>query len=196
MLLRQATGIAKAPYVADFVRMLVESGERVVLFGWHRAVYDIWNSKLADLKPVMYTGSETPAQKEAAKNAFMSGEASVFIISLRAGAGIDGLQGNAHVCVFGELDYSPAIHEQGIGRIHRFGQAEPVMAYFLVTDSGSDPIIVDINHLKRSQIDGVRDADNELIEALQVDVDIIPMLAQRYLKQVGHKVPARESVPA
>jgi hypothetical protein len=70
------------------------------------------------------------------------------------------------------------------------------MAYFLVTDSGSDPIIVDINHLKRSQIDGVRDADSELLEALQVDVDIIPMLAQRYLKQVGHKVPAREAVPA
>ncbi len=38
-LLRQATGIAKAPYVASFVRLLVESGERVVLYGWHREVY-------------------------------------------------------------------------------------------------------------------------------------------------------------
>ncbi|HLL93179.1 MAG TPA: SNF2-related protein, partial [Solirubrobacteraceae bacterium] len=37
--LRQATGIAKAPFVAEFVRMLLETGEKVVLFGWHRACF-------------------------------------------------------------------------------------------------------------------------------------------------------------
>jgi hypothetical protein len=48
-LLRQATGIAKAPFVADFVRLLVESGEKVLLYGWHREVYSIWRDKLKDL---------------------------------------------------------------------------------------------------------------------------------------------------
>lgn len=37
--LRQATGIAKAPYVAEFVRMFLEQGEPVVLFGWHRECF-------------------------------------------------------------------------------------------------------------------------------------------------------------
>ncbi|MFH4122341.1 ATP-dependent helicase, partial [Acinetobacter baumannii] len=41
IMMRQATGIAKAPYVAEFVRMLVESGESVMLYGWHRDVYNI-----------------------------------------------------------------------------------------------------------------------------------------------------------
>lgn len=47
LLVRQATGVAKAPYVAEFVRLLLESGEQVVLFGWHREVYGIWLEKLA-----------------------------------------------------------------------------------------------------------------------------------------------------
>ncbi|MGV3617942.1 MAG: SNF2-related protein [Fimbriimonas sp.] len=36
--LRQATGIAKAKATAEFVKMLVDSGEKVLLIGWHRAV--------------------------------------------------------------------------------------------------------------------------------------------------------------
>jgi hypothetical protein len=42
------------------VRIMVEGGEPVVLVGWHRDVYDIW-LELRDLKPAMYTGSESAA---------------------------------------------------------------------------------------------------------------------------------------
>src|SRR5262249_53525001 len=65
--LRQATGIAKSPYVAEFVRLLIESGEKVVLYGWHREVYEIWRTALAEFKPVLYTGSESIPQKEESK---------------------------------------------------------------------------------------------------------------------------------
>ena len=121
MRMRQATGIAKAPFVADFVRFLVEENETpVVLYGWHRDVYEIWLEKLrgnpahgvADLNPVMYTGTESPNQKEWAKQEFLSGRSKVMVISLRAGLGMDGLQDMCHICVFGELDWSPGVHEQ------------------------------------------------------------------------------------
>ncbi len=36
------TGVAKAPMVAQYARLMVEAGEPVVLAGWHRDVYDIW----------------------------------------------------------------------------------------------------------------------------------------------------------
>src|SRR4028118_2226849 len=92
--LRQATGIAKAPFVAEFARMLVEAGETVVLrgrhragydgwagrrglargragrgetvvlCGWPRAVYDVWQAKLAGLRLAKYTGSETGSEKD------------------------------------------------------------------------------------------------------------------------------------
>ena len=102
---RQATGIAKAGAVADFVRLLVEeTGERVVLFGWHRAVYDIWTERFEGIPLAWHTGTETPAHKRRELDRFIAGEARILIMSLRSGAGVDGLQ---HVCaraVIGELD--------------------------------------------------------------------------------------------
>lgn len=179
--LRQATGIAKAPYVADFVRMVAEGGEKVVLFAWHRAVYDIYLEKLADLKPMLYTGSESVAAKEAAKKAFTEGDCQVLIVSLRSGSGLDGLQ---HICktiVFGELDWSPGVMNQCEGRVYRDGQENPVVAYYLIASAGADPSIVDVLGLKKQQLVGVIDPNKDLVESLAVDEDRVRKLARDYL---------------
>lgn len=186
--LRQATGIAKAPYVAEFVRLLVESGERVVLYAWHREVYSVLMDRLKDCRPVLYTGTESPAQKERARDAFVAGEAQVLIMSLRSGAGLDGLQGNCRTVVFGELDWSPGVHEQCTGRVYRDGQPEPVVAYYLLAETGSDPIVADVLGVKRGQIEGVRDPDAPLVE-VGADGDGIRRLAEGYLRQRGMAVP-------
>jgi SNF2 family DNA or RNA helicase len=183
MLVRQATGVAKAPYVAEFVRLLLDSEERVVLFGWHHAVYDIWKERLKDFNPAMYTGDESAAQKEASVQAFVSGESRVLIVSLRAGAGLDGLQ---HVCrtgVFGELDWSPAVHEQAGGRLHRDQQKEPVVLYYLMSNEGSDPIVADILGVKRDQIEGVRNPNRDVLGTAHVDPERVKKLAQKYLSK-------------
>jgi SNF2 family DNA or RNA helicase len=182
--LRQATGIAKAPYVADFVRMLVEQGEKVVLYGWHREVYSIWQKKLSDLNPVMYTGSESVRQKEQAVQSFCEDESNVLIISLRSGAGLDGLQHHTRTLVFGELDWSPGIHEQCEGRVHRDMQKEAVVAYYMLADGGSDPIIADVLGVKDVQIRGVRDPNADVMEK-QSDDDRIQRLARSYLEGQG-----------
>lgn len=184
-LVRQATGVAKAPYVAEFVRMLVESGEKVVLFGWHREVYRIWLQRLADLKPVLYSGSESLAQKAEAKRAFVEGDAQVLIMSLRSGAGVDGLQ---HVCrtvVFGEFDWSPGVHEQCLGRVDRDGQADPVMAYYLESDEGSDPIVIDVLGVKRQQSEGVRNPGGPLVERADIGEAALRRVAADFLRAKG-----------
>lgn len=182
-LVRQATGVAKAPHVADFVRMLVENGEPVVLYGWHRDVYSIWMERLKDLKPVLYTGSESAAAKGKSRDAFVNGETDVLIMSLRSGAGLDGLQQRGRTVVFGELDWSPGVHVQCAGRIHRDGQQHSVVAYFLIADSGSDPIVADVLGLKKAQIDGVCDPDGALVERLETGTDRIKRLAEKYLRR-------------
>lgn len=163
--MRQATGIAKAAYVATFVRMLLESeDEKVLLFGWHRAVYDLWKDKLSEFQPVFFTGEESPTQKEAARRAFVEGNSRVLVMSLRAGAGLDGLQKVCRTGVFGELDWSPGVHDQCIGRLHRPGQEDSVRAYFLHTDDGSDPVVVEVLGLKKAQSRGIVDPDAPLLE--------------------------------
>lgn len=186
--LRQATGIAKAPFVADFVRMLVDEGQKVVLFGWHHAVYDIWKERLAGIPLVMYTGEESPAAKEKARAEFIDGDARVMIISLRSGAGLDGLQHACSTVVFGELDWSPGVHEQCTGRVFRDGQKDPVTAFYLTSDEGSDPVIESTLGIKKMQLEGVRNPDDFAV-AETIKSESLIDLARAVLKRKGVKAP-------
>lgn len=187
--MRKATGLAKAGFVAHFVNMLVESGEKVVLFGWHREVYEKWLQMFSpiDVKPVMYTGSESPGQKEAAKEAFINGDSKVLIMSLRSGAGLDGLQySGCRTVVYGEMDWSPGIHEQCTGRVHRDGQDEPVMAYYLVCEDGCDPFMVDVLGVKKQQSDGIKDPDKQFGKKAKSIQKNMADVARHYLERKKH----------
>ncbi len=179
--LREATGVGKAPHVAAFVKMLLESDVPVLLSGWHRRVYAVWMDLLREYKPVLYTGSETLTQKEASREAFLKGRTNLFIISNRSGSGLDGLQHRCSTVVIGELDWTPAWHDQVIGRVHRDEQTSPVFAHFPVADEGSDPMIADVLGLKRAQIDGICDPDAALIQKLQAPQERMKHLAAAWL---------------
>lgn len=146
---RQATGIAKAPFVAAFVRALVEGGEKVLLMAHHHAVMDIYKRELKSLHPRFITGRETDAQKEKAADDFMQGRTDLLCISLRSASGLN-LQ-RASCVVFGELDWSPAVHSQAEDRAHRIGQEDSLLCYYLVSPKGSDRDMQDALGLKVSQ---------------------------------------------
>lgn len=150
---RQASGLAKAPYVAQFVRALVENGENVLLFAHHHLVMDEYQKAFKALRPVFITGRETSEQKEAAVQKFMDGKTGLCCISLRAAAGLN-LQ-KATCVVFGELDWSPAVHSQAEDRAHRMGQKDSLLCYYLVSPEGSDAHMQDALGLKVSQFSGL-----------------------------------------
>lgn len=197
MLMRQATGVAKAPFVAAFVKLLLESEQNVVLYGWHREVYDLWLQALADYNPVLYTGTESPKQKAAHAEAFKRGDSRVLIMSLRSGAGLDGLQEHSKVVVFGELDWSPQVHHQCVGRLNRDGMdtSEPVVAYYLTTDGGSDPAIMEVLQVKRNQGEPMVNKTGGLSEGTQADPDRIKKLAASILEQAGQQQPEPSGPP-
>ncbi|MDO5299640.1 MAG: DEAD/DEAH box helicase [Clostridia bacterium] len=146
---RQATGVAKAPFVAAFVRALLDGGERVLLFAHHHAVMDIYKRELSAYKPAFITGRETTDQKERSVARFMNGETNLCTVSLRSAAGLN-LQ-RASCVVFGELDWSPAVHSQAEDRAHRMGQQDSILCYYLVAPQGSDRDMQDALGLKVSQ---------------------------------------------
>lgn len=177
---RMVTGLAKAKAVAAYVRLLLEAGLPVLLAGWHREVYHIWGEELGEFKPVLYTGTESPAQKDRAKEAFISGDTNLMMISLRSGAGLDGLQKRCSHVVFGELDWSPKVHEQVIGRLDRPGQQEQVTAIYLHANGGSDPLILSMLGLKASQAQGIVDPGKGIVPVTS-DGSRIRALAERFL---------------
>lgn len=182
--LRQQTGIAKAPYVANFVKMLLENYDNCLLFAWHREVYDIYMEQLKDFNPVMYTGSESEKQKDRSKQMFMNRDSRVMIISLRSGAGMDGLQEHSNVEVFGELDWSPLVHRQCIGRLRRPGQNRSVQVFYLVSDGGSDPTVCNTLGLKLNQSEGIMNLNDKdsIFEMSEDNTSRIKELARNYLK--------------
>jgi len=163
---RQATGVAKAPYVCTFVRALVESGEKVLLMAHHHAVMDIYAKELKSLHPGFITGRETDKKKDEAVKRFMEGRTDLLCISLRSASGLN-LQ-RAGCVVFGELDWSPAVHSQAEDRAHRIGQEDSLLCYYLVSPRGSDQDMQDALGLKVSQFvslmgDELPSPDDELM---------------------------------
>src|SRR5690606_35760907 len=110
------------------------------------------------------------------------------VMSLRSGAGVDGLQEVCNTVVFGELDWSPGAHEQCIGRVHRDGQSQPTMAYFLTASDGSDPIMVEVLGVKREQIEGVRNPGSGLIERADSGENNVRRLAAEFMAKRGEHV--------
>lgn len=160
-------------------------GDHLFLLGDYTVVhncYDIWNRLLADFKPVMYTGSESPSQKNESLRRFMAQETNLFIMSLRSGAGVDGLQGRCSTVVFGEMDWSPKVHEQVIGRLDREGQTEQVTAIYLNSEDGSDPPMVDLLGIKASQSSGIVDP-GRVFEPVTSDTSRIRALALQFLSK-------------
>lgn len=182
IMVRHLTGVSKAKQVAEWVKLFLSSGEPVVLGGWHRDVYEIWKEELKEFNPVFYTGSESTSQKDKAKEMFITGETNLLILSLRSGIGLDGLQHRCHNIVIGELDYSPKVHEQFIARVDRDMQKEQVNAFFLVSEFGSDPVMLDMLGLKSSQAHGINDP-LALPKDQHSDETYIQKLAQSFLKK-------------
>lgn len=184
--LRQMTGIAKAKATAAFVRMLVEEGSPVILFGYHHEVYRIWEEELSDLEPAWYTGKQSPSQKNKEYERFQNGETDILIISLLSGAGLDELQYRCRNVVFGEFDWSPQRHEQCIRRIDRDGQLWSVYVYYMMCDFGSDPAMLEVLGLKGDQSRGILDPNSTPLQK-QAEPERIYRMAEAYLKNKGIK---------
>ncbi len=179
---RKATGIAKAPYVCACVRALLEAGERVLLFAHHHAVMDIYRRELKRAHPVFITGRESESEKDAAVRAFMDGETALCCISLRSASGLN-LQ-KATCVVFGELDWSPAVHSQAEDRAHRIGQRDSLLCYYLVSPRGSDQEMQLALGLKVSQFvglmgDSVPTPEQQMLLASQ---------AREYISKLVHRL--------
>jgi SNF2 family DNA or RNA helicase len=180
-MVRQQTGLAKAPFVAAFAKMLLEQGTPVILFGWHHSVYNVWSTLLRDHDPWMYHGQVSPAKKEEAKARFMCGDTNLLICSLHSGVGMDGLQQRCATGVFGELDWSPARLNQCCGRYFRDGQTRPCMSYFLVCEHGLDPVMSQVLGLKREQSDGLLGKKGDPMDSGVDSTRHIHELAMKYL---------------
>ncbi|MBL0928560.1 MAG: DEAD/DEAH box helicase [Alphaproteobacteria bacterium] len=189
---RMATGIGKAKGVAAFVRMVMNGGTpRLILWGWHREVYEIWKRELRDFDLFGYTGTETVKQKRASLEGFRESRKGILYMSLRAGLGKDGIQRYCSDGIFGEFDWSYEVMRQCVWRIARELQTEDVNIYHCYTNNGADPGMMETIGMKRAENYGAYEwaEDGDPVapskEAAERAANRIRAMAKRYLSSSG-----------
>ena len=138
--------------------MLAE-GHRALVFSQFTSFLGRARSRLdAAGVPYAYLDGSTPARRRDAEIArFRSGEASVFLISLKAGG--FGLNLTEADYVF-LLDpwWNPASEAQAVDRAHRLGQAKQVMVYRLVASDTIEEKVMALKARKGELVASILDA--------------------------------------
>lgn len=137
--LRQICGEAKIKFAKSFIDELVEQGEKVIVFGYHKKVL----MEYKELYPnsAMITGSTKQSDRIKEIERFQNDpKCKVFIGNLDAASVGITLTASSKV-VFVELHVTPAIMEQAESRALRIGQTNTVNCYYLIAKDTLDAYI-------------------------------------------------------
>ncbi len=165
-------------WIADFL----ETGEKLVVFGWHIAVLDYLEMHLGK-RCVRVSGGVSKEGREQAVRRFVNDdECKIFLGNIQAaGVGIDGLQAVCSNVAFVELCWSPADLDQAESRCHRLGQKSSVNVYYLLANGTIDTVMAETLESRKNALRVVVDGKTETNE----DESIVAMV--RNLTKEGSK---------
>ncbi len=165
----------KLEAIARWVDDFLESGEKLVLFGWHREIVDTLAHRFGVPK---ITGDNSAAGRQAAVDRFQGDPATrLLVCNVRAG-GVGLTFTAASNVAFCELGWTPAEHDQAEDRCHRIGQTGSVNAWYLLAEDTIDAQIHALIEKKRATVDA---ATEGVAETTGTDVfsDVKELLTQR-----------------
>jgi SWI/SNF-related matrix-associated actin-dependent regulator 1 of chromatin subfamily A len=137
--IRHEMALEKVPMIIDYVENLLKSGEKVILFAWHRAVI---NSNCEHFKCALRIDGSVPTNKRSQlARDFNDGKHNLAICQVKAASEGLSFHTATHV-VFAETSWNPAENEQAYKRAHRRGQENPVFVHYLVASNSLDDRIM------------------------------------------------------
>lgn len=157
----------------DLCRRAVEGGHQVLLFSQFTTMLDIIEKKLKEEKISTFTlQGSTPKEKRAELvKKFNNGEASIFLISLKAGG--TGLNlTSADIVIHYDPWWNLAAQNQATDRAHRMGQKSKVHVYSLIVKDTIEEKILALQEKKSKLMDSIEG---------NTDGDIMTMSKDRIL---------------
>lgn len=159
MTLRSLASKGKVKQAADFIRNFLANGKPLIVFCSLKEIVKALQKQFPDA--VRVTGDDSLAEKQAAVDAFQSGEASLIICSIKAaGVGLT-LTASSDVA-FVEFPWTYADCCQCEDRAHRIGQKNNVNCYYLIGRGTIDPVLYNIIHRKRSIANQIMASDDDI----------------------------------
>ena len=134
--LRRLAGEAKVAGTIDYVQNLLDNGQQVIVFAWHKKVVKAIAEKFG-ARTIM--GGDKVENVEEAKERFQAGLDKVIVLNIKAG-GTGHTLTAANQVVFAEFPWTPTDYSQCEARADRIGQTELVISHGLVAANGASTI--------------------------------------------------------
>lgn len=159
MTLRLLASKGKVKQATDFIRNFLANGKPLIVFCSLKEIVKALQKQFPDA--VRVTGDDSLAEKQAAVDAFQSGEANLIICSIKAaGVGLT-LTASSNVA-FVEFPWTYADCCQCEDRAHRIGQKNNVNCYYLIGRHTIDPVLYNIIHRKHSIANQIMASDDDI----------------------------------
>lgn len=171
-LLRQISARGKVADVKEFVSDIMEQGEKLILFVWHKEI--LIEMKKHFPNAVSVTGDENSFQKQQAIDSFQNNPDTKLIICNYKSAGVGLTLTASSRVAFIEFPWTFADCEQAEDRAHRIGQKNSVNCYYFLGKNTIDEYSWKIIQTKKDISDGVTGTDD------QVPTDVIDMIVNLF----------------
>ena len=170
-------GSAKLELLMELLPELLEEGRRVLLFSQFTSMLALIEEALGErgIKPgsgyVKLTGQTR--KRDEAVDAFQSGQAPLFLISLKAGGSGLNLTA-ADTVIHYDPWWNPAAERQATDRAHRIGQDKPVFVYKLLTEGTVEQRVAELQARKQALADAMLEGGGAAAGALsQADLELL-----------------------
>jgi len=169
---REVTGSAKLDVLLELVAQQLADGRRILVFSQFARMLGLISEGLLarGIGHVTLTGSTPDRQKPI--DAFQTGRADVFLISLKAGGAGLNLTAASYVVLFDPW-WNPAVEAQAIDRAHRIGQTRTVIAYRLLAAGTIEEKIWELQQRKGALVADVLGEDGFARTLTQKDLDYL-----------------------
>ena len=157
---RAVTESAKRARLRDMVQEFMAAGRKVLIFSQFTSMLDLIAKDLSEmhLPYTMLTG-QTKDRKGVLQQ-FKEGEASIFLLSLKAG-GVGLTLTEADTVILYDPWWNPAAERQAMDRAHRIGQDKPVFVHRLVASGTVEEKVLALQAHKQALADAVLNADTD-----------------------------------
>ncbi|MFP5417436.1 MAG: SNF2-related protein [Actinomycetes bacterium] len=161
-------GSAKIDALLEWLEEVVSEGHRALVFSQFTGFLGLVRARLG-AEGIAYEYLDGRTRDRAARiDAFRTGDAPVFLISLKAGGFGLTLTEADYVFILDPW-WNPAAESQAIDRTHRIGQDKPVNVYRLVSADTIEEKVVALQERKRHLFDTVVGQASDLAAPLSAD---------------------------
>ena len=156
----KALASAKLDYLIEMVNGLVEEGRKILIFSQFTTMLALIEAELIKQNIGFSKLTGKTKKRDAAIDAFQSGQVPVFLISLKAG-GVGLNLTTADTVIHYDPWWNPAAEDQASDRAWRIGQDKPVFVYKLITNQSIEEKIITMQHNKAQLANSILSTDHE-----------------------------------